>query len=198
MAVTANNLNCVVVSVDYRKGPEVRCPQGQRDFVDALNHVLDNSSKFNIDPKKICIAGTSGGAWIVTGAANILGKSGKLGKVKALFIHSGMLSDETRDIPTNELHPHERDWGQHASTMTTVYKLHATDFENQKQDDQLYPGKVSYEILKAYPPTVIWTSEYDIYKRDNEKFAERLKREGKLQDISIMPGVMHGYHCHNF
>ena len=28
MAVTTINLNCVVFSVDYRKGPEVKCPTG--------------------------------------------------------------------------------------------------------------------------------------------------------------------------
>ena len=28
MAVTCQNLNCVVISVDFRKGPEVKCPRG--------------------------------------------------------------------------------------------------------------------------------------------------------------------------
>ena len=83
MAVSCVNLGCVVVSVDYRKGPEVKCPIGQQDFVDAVLHIHDNSQIFGINPKKICMAGLSGGGWIVAGAANILEKTSRLGKIKA-------------------------------------------------------------------------------------------------------------------
>ena len=62
----------------------------------------------------------------------------------------------------------------------------------------MYPGKAPDSILQSYPPTVIWTSEFDMYRRDNETFALRLKKVGKLADISIMPGVMHGYQIHSF
>ena len=36
LTVTAVNLNCVCISIDYRKGPEHKCPRGQQDYVDAL------------------------------------------------------------------------------------------------------------------------------------------------------------------
>ena len=57
---------------------------------------------------------------------------------------------------------------------------------------------MSDDILKLYPPTVIWTSEFDILRRDNEKFAERLKKVKRFGGMGIMPGVMHNYHTHNF
>lgn len=117
-------------------------------MVDSIDHIIDNSTKYGINPKKICLAGLSAGAWIITGAANILGKAGQLGKIKGIFIHSGMLSDETRDISDEMLAPYEKSWGHHARAMSSIYKLHATDYNNQKDDDQLYPGKVSQEILK--------------------------------------------------
>jgi acetyl esterase/lipase len=45
-----------------------------------------------------------------------------------------------------------------------------------------------------YPPTVVWTSEFDFLRKDNEIFAEKLKAVGKLAEISHMPGVTHAYH----
>lgn len=57
----------------------------------------------------------------------------------------------------------------------------------------LYPGNVSDALLKQVPPTAVWTSEFDFYKRDNLKYAQRLKAAGKLIDVSCMPGVTHGY-----
>ena len=49
MAVTAVNLNCVIISVDYRLGPEHKCPKGQQDFVDTLIHVFFDYKKYGID-----------------------------------------------------------------------------------------------------------------------------------------------------
>jgi hypothetical protein len=43
------------------------------------------------------------------------------------------------------------------------------------------------------PPFAVWTSEFDFYLRDNKRIAEMGKKHGKLLDISIMPGVVHGY-----
>ena len=40
MSVTCINLNCIVVSVDFRNGPEVKCPRGQQDFADVVSHII--------------------------------------------------------------------------------------------------------------------------------------------------------------
>lgn len=98
MAISCNNLNCVIISVDFRNGPEVKCPTGQQDFVDAVIHIMDNPYKFGIDAGRVCMAGISGGGWIVAGAANLMVKSKEISRIKALFIHTGMLSDECSQI----------------------------------------------------------------------------------------------------
>ena len=81
--------------------------------------------------------------------------------------------------------------------LTSLFKLHATDFDNQQKDDQLFPGRTSDEILKKYPPTVVFTSEFDFIRRDNEAFAERLRKVGKLAEVSVMPGALHCYQHHD-
>ena len=68
--------------------------------------------------------------------------------VKSLFIHTGMLSDECSRVPEDKLMDFEKDWGEPPEVMTCFYRMHASDFDNQHNDDQLYPGKVSNDILK--------------------------------------------------
>lgn len=99
MARTALNLNCVVFNIDYRLGPEVKAPTGAQDFIDAFNHVIANASNYGIDPAKNCFAGCSGGGWIIAIAANLLAKANEASKVGAIFIQTGMLSNETQDLP---------------------------------------------------------------------------------------------------
>lgn len=73
------------------------------------------------------------------------------------------------------------------------YKALASDWDNQQNDDQLFPGLVSDELLAKMPPTAIFTSELDFLLRDCVNFAERLNKHGKLIGISNMPGTTHCY-----
>lgn len=97
-------------------------------------------------------------------------------------------------MPQEKLEKYDTDYMGEPEVTTSYFKLLATDWDNQQNDDQLFPGRVSDEILKKYPPTVVWTSEFDFLRRDNEIFADRLKALGKLVDISKMPGTVHCYH----
>jgi acetyl esterase/lipase len=127
LCATALNLNCVVFNIDYRLGPEVKCPKGMEDFVDGLEHIVSKADTYSIDKSKICIAGISGGGWIVAGAANMLAAADKTNLVKAMFIHTGMLSDETAKLSEDQLEKPFEYWM--APYLTSAYKLHATDFE---------------------------------------------------------------------
>lgn len=98
MSVVCNNLGCVVINVGFRNAPEHKCPKGQEDFVDSILHVIDNSSKFGIDPKRVALGGRSGGGWIASGAMNLLIKSGQGHKIKALLLANGMYSLEVNRV----------------------------------------------------------------------------------------------------
>lgn len=135
MSVITTNLNCVVISVDFRNGPEVKCPTGQQDCVSVIHHILDNSKKYGIDPKRACLAGLSGGGWIVTGAMNLLVKASKSHIIKALFIHSGMLSNEPGRLPDDQHEKYENRTGMPVAVINSIYQLHATDYDNQWEDD---------------------------------------------------------------
>ena len=101
-----------------------------------------------------------------------------------------MLSDETAGMTMEQINTQ---FEPPADIQTAVFKLHATNFEAQKNDDQLYPGKLSDKMMKKLPMMAVFTSEFDFYRRDCLKYADRLKKAGKLIDISDMPGVIHGY-----
>lgn len=60
-----------------------------------IEHVYINASAYGVDQNQICASGQSGGGWICFGGCNLLTKAGKAYMVKAQFILSGMLSNET-------------------------------------------------------------------------------------------------------
>ncbi len=57
----ANQARAVVVSVDYRLGPENRFPAAHDDAYAAYRYVLANAGQFGGDPKRVAVAGESAG-----------------------------------------------------------------------------------------------------------------------------------------
>lgn len=51
----------------------------------------------------------------------------------------------------------------------------STDYENQQMDSNVFPGRMSDEELKNIIPFCIWTSEFDMYRRDCLDLANRGK-----------------------
>ena len=66
---------------------------------------------------------------------------------------------------------------------------------NQQQVQIIFPSDME---LRKTIPFVIWTSEFDFYRRDCLDLAKRGKRFNKLLEFSDMPGVYHGYQLLNF
>ena len=67
----------------------------------------------------------------------------------------------------------------------------SSDWKAQHNDTLLYPGKMTEQQLQKLPPTVMITSEYDIFRREAYDFAEKLKRVSKLLDFSDYASVGH-------
>ncbi|KAJ3299297.1 hypothetical protein HK104_009416 [Borealophlyctis nickersoniae] len=55
------SLNCVVVSVDYRCGPEAPFPTAVEDGADAILWLLQHAKDLNLDPSNMAVSGFSAG-----------------------------------------------------------------------------------------------------------------------------------------
>lgn len=60
--VVLENVQCVVVSVNYRLAPECPFPAAVDDAVDALLYLSANSQELGLDPSRIALSGFSAGA----------------------------------------------------------------------------------------------------------------------------------------
>ena len=57
----------------------------------------------------------------------------------------------------------------------------------------MFPGRMDAEALKRCPPVCVFTSEFDMLRRDALHIVERLKKCNKYLDCQDMPGVTHMY-----
>lgn len=168
----AHKYNCIVFNVDYRLGPEAKAPGGQKDFMKALIHIHQNAEDLGIDKSKIVIGGDAGGGWICMGAYHLLLKEKEFFMPKMMILRHTMCANVMADEPYGNLANYEK-FDQ--DTQHGIFSLLATDMEAQKDDPQLYPGKMPLDSLKMMPPTIVTTGEFDFLRRDALFLIERLK-----------------------
>ncbi|XP_016390785.1 neutral cholesterol ester hydrolase 1-like isoform X1 [Sinocyclocheilus rhinocerous] len=67
----AEELNAVVISIEYRLAPEARFPDQYNEAVQASKHILTAEvlSQYSIDPKRVAVSGDSAGANLAAAVA---------------------------------------------------------------------------------------------------------------------------------
>ena len=184
----------VIFNVDYRRAPEARCPNNILDFYETLKYVIDNANDLRIDTSRIAISGESGGGYICLGTMVLLSQRNESSLVKLAMPIIPMVDDDS--------FKKENTFGVINMMMRWVWRLIATDFEQQKNSPLLFPGKSSDQVLENMPPTIIWEAEYDIFKTEASRLANKLKSTGRLLEFVVFPGQRHGswmnprYKCH--
>ena len=78
--------------------------------------------------------------------------------------------------------------------MNFMYQLIANDIKKDEKDKYLFPTLMSDEMASNFPPSVILTTEFDLFRRHAEELASILEKNGKLLDFGCHPGVTHGWY----
>ena len=177
-------------SVDYRIAPETKCPKNALDFYCALKHIIEHAAEFGVDPKKIAIAGESGGGYVVMATMVMLAQKDEGHLVKLAIPSVAMIDDYLLGDPKS-MTTEER---LGSDSMVKAWECLATDLDEQRKngDPLLFPAKASDDLLAKMPPTIIWEVEFDIFITETTRMARRLRAAGRLLELYICPGMTHG------
>ena len=188
--------NVVIFNVDYRRAPETKCPNNILDFYEVLKYVLRNADTLGIDTSRVAISGESGGGYICFGTMVLLAQRNESNIVKLAMPIIPMIDDDSFHSGNY--------FGVVNMILRRIWKFIALDFEKQKNDPLLFPGKASDEVLKNMPPTIVWEAEFDMFINEATRIANRLKSNGRLLEYVVFPGQRHGswinprFKCHEF
>ena len=185
---TAVLCSVVVFNVDYRLAPETKSPNNVKDFYEVIKYVSCNAESLGIDPDKICISGDSGGGYICLGAMVLLAQLDQSHLVKLAIPSQPMVDDYSFGDPLSMTIEERMDHLERRK----AYQLIASDLNSQKTCPIMFPGKASDEILSKFPPTVLDSREFDMFVTETSRLANRLRRVGRLLELVVIPGAVHG------
>jgi acetyl esterase/lipase len=185
----AKQIDCVIVSVDYRLAPETIYAGSVEDNYAGLKWLHANAAAIGADPSKIAVMGESAGG----GHAALLAITARdRGEVPLCFqcLVYPMLDDRTgtsRPVP------------RHVGTLIWTPEKNRFGWESflgqpagkSTAPKNAVPSRV--EDQRNLPPAFIGVGTLDLFVDEDIDYAQRLNSAGVLTELNVVPGAFHGF-----
>lgn len=181
----SNAAKAIVVSVEYRKGPEAKFPAAHDDAIAAYKWVVDNAASLGGNPDRIALAGESAGGNLAIATA-IAARDGKLRAPVAILAVYPVASNDTTSAS----------YQQYAAAKPLSRPMMSWFFKQylrtpaDAQDTRL---NLVAANLQGLPPTTIISAQIDPLRSEGDAIAGKLKAAGVSVDSRTFDGVAHEF-----
>lgn len=187
--VAAHELDCVIVSVDYRLAPENPYPAGIEDCYAGLAWTFANAGALGVDASRIGVMGESAGGGLAAALA-LLARD--RGAYKLAFQHLiyPMLDDRTCIATTPNPVAGEFIWTPHNNRFGWTSLLGGAP---GAADVSPYAAPARATDLAGLPRTFIACPTLDLFIDEDIGYASRLMRAGVPVELHVYAGGFHGF-----
>jgi triacylglycerol lipase len=184
----AEQLDCVVISVDYRLAPETVFPGNVEDCYAGLAWTWANAAGLNIDPARIGVMGESAGGGLAAALALLVRDRGEYALAFQMLTYP-MLDDRTCSANP---HPYSGEflWTRQNNRFGWTSLL---GHEPGGDGVSAYAAPARAEDLARLPPTFLMTGSLDLFVDETIEYARRLVRAGVPTECHVYPGAFHGF-----
>jgi len=182
----ANGAGAIVVSVEYRKGPEDRFPSAHDDANAAYRFILQHAEPLGGDPTRIAVAGESAGGNLAFNVS-LHARDQKLPMpVHEVLVYPVASTDLT--APSVVENARAKPLGR--ATLEWFVKYYGRGPQDT-MDTRL--NLLGVSNLQGLPPTTIILAQIDPLRSGGEVLGDRLKTAGIPTEVRLYPGVTHEF-----
>jgi len=181
-----SELDAVVITVDYRLGPEFPDPAPVEDCYAALLWVDKNLASLGINEGKLLVAGSSAGGGLAAGVT-LKARDEKGPKICAQLLQCPMLDDRLETLSSRQ-YVDEGTFSR--GSAETGWNALLGD-RRGGQDVSVYAAPARETELGGLPEAFIEVGSAEIFRDENMRFAERIWECGGKAELHVWAG---GYH----
>ena len=181
----AEQTGAVLVSVEYRKGPEAKFPAAHDDAFTAYKWVIENAGMLSVNPDKIAVAGEGAGANL---ACNVsIAARNALIKVPdyQLLIYPVAQNDFTTASYMA--------FANAQPMYTSLMQWYLGQYLNNMVESADPRISLINANLSGLPPTMILNAELDPLLDDGAQLETKLKSAGVSVTRKVFNGVTHEF-----
>ena len=175
---------CTVIAVDYRLAPEHPFPAAVDDAATVFRAAVADAARFDIDPKRIAIAGDSAGGNI----AAVLAIDTRHDEVKPFFqllVYPAV--DMTMSFPSIE----QFGDGFYLERESMLWFLKA--YLDGADPKDLRASPLLVDDHSGLPPALVITAGFDPLRDEGDAYAKRLREAGVRVAHHQHPQLFHGF-----
>lgn len=180
-------LDCVVVSVEYRLAPEHPYPHPLLDCYAGLEWTVEHAERLGIDRTRVVVAGSSAGAGLAAALTLFARDRGGPSLVHQLLIYP--MLDDRQTTPSSRWDG-AAVWGRAATTLGWRAYLGP---KSGGADVPGYAAPARAEDLTGLPPACVLVGGADLFRDESVAYATRLLAAGVDTALHLYPGAPHGF-----
>lgn len=180
-----NAASAVVVSIEYRKGPEHKFPAAHEDAFAAYKWTLANARSISGDAARVAVVGESAGGNMAANVA-IMARDRKA----QLPVHQVLVypvANNDLNAPSMVEHANAKPLNR---AMLPWFLKHYLKDESESGDSRISLVKAN---LSGLPPATVITAEIDPLRSEGQMLAEKLRAAGVAIEYRNFDGVAHEF-----
>lgn len=180
----ANEIDAVVVSVDYRMGPEDRFPAAVEDSFAALQWAHAEAAAIGGDPDRVVVAGDSAGGNLAAIVAQVARTSGP-------DVRFQLLVYPVTDYEFTSASMEDNAEGYYLTrNMMRWFFDRYLNGPDEGDDPRVSP--LRNPDLSGLPPAFVITMEYDPLRDQGVAYGDAMRAAGNTVASTTYPGLFHG------
>ena len=183
-----DGIDVVHVCVEYRLAPEHRAPAALQDSYAGLVWTVEHAEELSIDPTKILVQGTSGGAPIAAACA-ILSRNKQYPKLVAQLLSTPMLDDRVNSVSSQQFE-NDGPWDGKTNRMAWDCVL-GSERGGPNVSEILSPSRAT--DLAGVAPAFIDVGGAEVFRDEAVAYASVLWKSGVSTELHVWPGGWHGF-----
>ncbi len=172
-------VEALVVSVGYLNAPEGKFPLPLEQCYDALLWIVKHAQEFHANPARLAVIGDSAGGEMAA-ALCLLARDRKGPSIDLQVLINPVVDNTWGGTlqPQGDEFDSER-W------IATQYVMDSKDTKNP------YVSPIFAKTLTNLPPALIILAEKDMFRKDAQKYADRLIASGIPTNVYVQSGIGH-------
>jgi acetyl esterase/lipase len=177
-----DQVNAVVVSVEYRLSPEHPHPAPVEDCYAGLQWMVKNAAELDFDPDRLAVYGASAGGGLTI--ATVLAARDRGGPAVTFMMPIYPMIDDTNTTASSREIADIGIWDRAGNVEAWAWYL------GGKPADQ-YAAPTRAEDLAGLPPAFVDVGTVDLFRDEDIAFAQRLMAAGVPTELHVHPGSYH-------